>query len=266
MAAEIEHLLAITKVVNAVIGKPAAAILRTFGADIPTLEQAKELGEASPVKVAGDVLIVLPNHVVEAWLVMGVVFGLAYFGTRTLKMIPKGKQHIFELFVEGIDSLLESVIGPKGPKYFNLIGALALFILCGNLIGLLPFCESPTANVNTNGAMALFVFLYYHFNGMKELGVWKYCKHFAGPMPLLAPLMVPIEIISHLSRPLSLTVRLFGNIRGEDIVLIILMFLVPYFVPLPMMVLMIFSSLLQTFIFIMLTMMYLAGAVAVEEH
>ena len=85
-------------------------------------------------------------------------------------------------------------------------------------------------------------------------------------MLALAFLMVPIEIISHIARPLSLTLRLFGNIKGEDIVLIILMFLMPYFLPLPMMVLMLVSSMLQTFIFIMLSMMYLAGAVASEEH
>lgn len=267
MAVEIEHVLSITKAVNSVVWKPVSSVLRQLGADIPaSVEEAVALGEKSPVKVYDDMLIVIPNHVIEVWLVIGIVVTLGILATRGLKMVPRGKQHLPELFVEGIMSLLDSVIGHKGHKFFNLIGTLALMILFSNWIGLLPFCESPTANVNTNFAFAAFVFLYYHYQGVRDNGLWKYMKHFAGPMPALAFLMVPIEIISHLARPLSLTLRLFGNIKGEDIVLIILMFLMPYFLPLPMMVLMLVSSMLQTFIFIMLSMMYLAGAVASEEH
>jgi F-type H+-transporting ATPase subunit a len=169
-----------------------------------------------------------------------------------------------EVIIGGIDSLLNEIMGHNGRQFFPLIATLGLFILTSNLIGIIPGFESPTSNINTNAAMAIVVFLSTHVVGVKNHGL-KYFKQFMGPVWWLTPLMLPIELISHVSRPLSLTFRLFGNIKGEDIVLLVVLFLVPYFVPLPVFILMIFTSLVQTLVFMLLAMMYIAGAME-EGH
>ncbi len=209
---------------------------------------------------------VIPDHFIESTLVFGALTIVALVARRKLSLIPNRLQNIIETGLEAINNLLISVIGPKGPRYFPLIASMGLFILCGNLIGLLPFCKSPTSNLNVTLSCAIIVFIYYHFQGIKEHGFGAYMKHFAGPKPFLAPLMFPLELISHFARVMSLSIRLFGNIMGEDIIIIILFILVPYIVPIPMMMFAIFTSVLQSFIFIMLSMMYIAGAVAEEGH
>jgi len=189
---------------------------------------------------------------------------LSFIATRRLQVYPTQAQNVMEVIIGGFDSLLNDIMGHNGRKFFPLIATLGLFILVSNLIGLVPGFESPTSNINTNAAMALIVFLSTHAVGIKEHGL-KYFKQFMGPVGWLTPLMLPIEVISHLSRPLSLTFRLFGNIKGEDIVLLVVLFLVPYFVPLPVFILMVFTSLVQTLVFMLLAMMYIAGAME-EGH
>ena len=168
-------------------------------------------------------------------------------------------------FVHG---MLDEYIGPKGRRYLPLVGTMFVFILLGNLMGLVPGLMAPTSNINVTLGCALTVFVYYQFHGFKEQGVVGYVRHFLAPAgaPLwIAPIYFPIEIISHLSRVLSLSVRLFGNIFGEELVILILASLVPFIVPLPMMFLGIITSSLQAFIFTMLTTIYLAGAVVVDH-
>jgi F-type H+-transporting ATPase subunit a len=155
-------------------------------------------------------------------------------------------------------------MGHGGRKFFPLIATLGLYILTSNLLGLIPGFESPTANLNTTVSMAIVVFVMTHAVGVKVHG-FKYFKQFMGPVWWLTPLMLPIEIISHLSRPLSLSVRLFGNIMGEDIVLAVVLLLVPFLIPLPVIALMIFTSCIQTLVFMLLAMMYIAGAME-EAH
>lgn len=204
-----------------------------------------------------------PN-VTYTWVVI-VGLGIAsLIVKKSLRIVPTTIQSLFEMVIEVVLKFMDDVMGEGGRRYFPLIGTLALFILISNLLGLVPGFMSPTSNINTNAAMAITVFLATHFVGFRAHGL-KYVRHFTGPYIMLAPLMMPIELIGHLARPLSLTVRLFGNIRGEDLVLIILAFLVPYFVPMPIMFLAIFTSLIQTFIFILLSMNYLAGALH-EAH
>jgi F-type H+-transporting ATPase subunit a len=152
------------------------------------------------------------------------------------------------------------MMGWRGRRYLPLIGSLALFILGCNLLGLIPGFHSPTNNLNTTVACALVVFFSTHIIGIREQGALRYLKHFVGPVWWLAPMMVPVEIIGQLARPVSLSVRLFGNIFGEDTVLLILLALVPLLIPLPMMVLAIFTSCVQAFVFVMLSMIYIAGA------
>ncbi len=205
----------------------------------------------------------VPAQVMYAWCVMALLALFSYLATRRLNLYPGRMQNVMEVVVSGFDGLLTETMGPHGRKFFPLIATLGLYILSSNLIGLIPGFESPTANLNTTVSMAIVVFVMTHIVGIRVHGM-KYVKQFMGPVWWLTPLMMPIEIISHLSRPLSLSVRLFGNIMGEDIVLAVVLLLVPLLVPLPVFALMIFTSVIQTLVFMLLAMMYIAGAM--EEH
>ena len=198
------------------------------------------------------------------WFVMVVLALLSFIATRRLSIIPGKLQNFMEVIIETIDNFLIETMGPEGRRFFPLVATLGIYILFSNLIGMVPGFESPTSNVNTNASMALSVFAMTHIVGVRIHGI-KYIKQFMGPVWWLTPLMMPIEIISHLARPLSLSIRLFGNIKGEDIVLAVVLMLVPFLVPLPVFVLMIFTSFIQTMVFMILTMMYIAGAME-EAH
>jgi F-type H+-transporting ATPase subunit a len=199
-----------------------------------------------------------------SWFVMALLAFFSFLATRRMNMLPGKLQNAMEAVLGGFDDLLVETMGPEGRKFFPLIATLGLYILTSNLLGLLPGFESPTANLNTTVSMAVVVFMMTHVVGIRIHG-FKYVKHFMGPVWWLTPIMMPIEIISHLSRPLSLSVRLFGNIMGEDLVLAVVILLVPFLVPLPVFVLMIFTSVIQTLVFMLLTMMYIAGAME-EAH
>jgi len=204
-------------------------------------------------------------HVVYSWLVMLILIVLAKLATRTIKMVPTGGQNFFEAVLGGFENFSVDVMGEHGRPYFPIIATLFLYILIMNWIGLVPGMLSPTSNVNTPLSMALAVFVITVFVGVKSHGL-HYIKHFTGPFWWLAPLMLPIEIIGFLARVISLTLRLFGNVMGEDLVMIILFFLAGSFLaPLPMMMLGLFTCFVQAFIFSLLTMLYLAGALE-EAH
>ena len=198
------------------------------------------------------------------WFVMGVLALFSFLATRRLSILPGGFQNVMEVIVEGFDNLLTETMGPEGRPFFPLIATLGLYILTSNLLGLIPGFESPTANLNTTASMALVVFVMTHVVGIRMHG-FKYVKHFLGPIWWLAPLMLVLELISHFARIISLSVRLFGNIMGEDKVLAVVVLLVPFLVPLPVFVLMIFTSFIQTIVFMLLAMMYISGAMA-EAH
>ncbi|MCX5824496.1 MAG: F0F1 ATP synthase subunit A [Deltaproteobacteria bacterium] len=198
------------------------------------------------------------------WFIMAALALFSFLATRRVSILPGRFQNVMEVVVEGIDTFLTDTMGPEGRKFFPLVATLGIYILTSNLLGLIPGFESPTANLNTTVSLAVVVFAMTHIVGIRVHGI-KYVKQFMGPVWWLTPLMMPIEIISHLSRPLSLSVRLFGNIMGEDIVLAVVLLLVPLLVPLPVIVLMIFTSCIQTVVFMLLTMMYIAGAME-EAH
>ena len=209
----------------------------------------------------------IPDHVIMALLVLvicAIIFPLA--SRRISKENPGPLQHILELTVEGLKDLLRDVVGKEGERFLNIIAAFAVFIFISNIFGLFYFLQPPTSNPNTTFALAIASFLYYNYQGIKTQGLLHYLKHFGGPIWWLFPLMFVIEIIANFARILSLGMRLFGNIYGEHTATGIFSGLVPIIVPWPMMALGIFGALLQTFVFIMLTMVYLSGAVAVEEH
>lgn len=208
-------------------------------------------------------------HVTYTWVIMILLALFSFAATRTMHLVPARLQNFFEAVVEGLADFMRDVIGPEGPQYIFLIGTLALFILTSNLAGLIPGFTSPTNNLNTNFAMAISVFFIYHYIGIKKHGL-AYLKHFTGPIIWMAPIMVPIELIGHCARVLSLSIRLFGNIMGHDIVLIILGLLgglsvFIFWAPVPMMFMGIFVSFIQTFVFVLLSMIYIALALE-EEH
>jgi F-type H+-transporting ATPase subunit a len=210
----------------------------------------------------------LPDHVVMAMLVVVIVGAVLIPTSRKLSIEAPGKiQSVFEVLLVGLEDLIEDVVGHGyGKRFLPFVLGLAFFIFVGNIFGVFYFVQPPTANVNTTFALSITAFLFYNFIGIKDNGLLKYLKHFMGPVIFLAPLMVIIEIISHLARILSLALRLFGNIFGEHTATGIFFLMFPFVLPWPMMGLGIFGAFLQAFIFIMLTMAYLNGAVPSEEH
>jgi F-type H+-transporting ATPase subunit a len=176
-------------------------------------------------------------------------------------------RNFFEIMAEGVYGLVEGAMGERNARrFFPLIGTLWIFILFGNLIGLIPGFISSNDTIKTNLALAGLVFVLTHYYGIREHGVVNYFKHFMGPVPALAPLIFPIELISHLARPLSLTFRLLGNMVADHKVLFTFTTLLPFLVPLPFYLLGMLICFVQALVFCMLTMVYLGSAIEHEEH
>ena len=196
-----------------------------------------------------------------------IVLVLAKLATKSMQLVPSGTQNIMEAYLEGVIFMGEDVIGAKlARKYLPLIATIGLFVFVGNMIGIIPGFESPTNNVNMTAVLAIIVFVYYNYEGIRVNGVIKYFGHFMGPMKILAPLMFPIEILSHFSRIISLSFRLFGNIKGDDMFLAVMLMLAPWIVPMVPVALLTFMAFLQAFIFMILTYVYLASAVQISDH
>jgi len=223
----------------------------------------------------------LPNHVAMAILVGGLLVVLMLVARMQLArvtsaenkafeqgMIPQNKLNFFnffEILAEQLYKLTESVIGHHdAPRFFPLIGTMFVFIFVSNLFGLIPGVLPATDNLNTTLALGAFVFIYYNVKGIQANGL-AYFKHFLGPVIWLAPLMLPIELIGHLARPLSLGLRLRGNIMGDHMVLGIFNGLVPYVIPVIFYGLGVFVSFMQAFVFCLLTMVYISMATS-HDH
>ncbi|MBN1222904.1 MAG: F0F1 ATP synthase subunit A [Candidatus Aminicenantes bacterium] len=244
----LEHSLFIVELFNKIFGKPLAVLLGLLGIHVEH-----------------------PEHLVPDYIVMCLfvaLFLMLFLGisARKLSFVPSRRQSFLELVLGAFEGLLVDTIGEVGKKYLPLIATVGLFILCANLIGLIPGFMSPTSKLNVTAGCALVVFVYYHWQGIRAQGLLKYLKHFAGPVPLLAPLMIPIEVISHFSRPVSLSIRLFGNIFAEEVLIVIMASIIPFFLPLPFMAIAIFTAVIQSFVFVLLACIYIAGAVAHEEE
>lgn len=210
----------------------------------------------------------LPDNAIMSVLVVSIIALLLIPVSRKLSVEGPGKlQSMLETLITGLNDLIEDVVGHgMGARFLPIICSLAFFIFIGNIFGLFYFVQPPTADASTTFALSITAFIFYNVVGIKDNGVFKYAKHFLGPVMFLAPLMLIIELISHSARILSLAIRLFGNISGEHTATAIFFSMFPFLLPWPMMALGIFGALLQAFIFIMLTMAYLNGAVGAEEH
>jgi|SRR5579872_5403670 len=207
------------------------------------------------------------NFITMQILVAVIIIVLFALLRPRLSMDRPGKlQHIFEVIYSFLRGEANDNIGHEGPRFLPFLGTLFIFILFCNLIGIIPGFESPTMNPSVPAGCALLVFVYYNFMGFKQQGIGKYLAHFAGPLPILAPLMIPIEIISHLARPLSLTIRLFANMLAGEKVTVVFLGLTYLVAPALFMGLHVFVSFLQAYIFVLLTMMYVSETVPHDEH
>jgi F-type H+-transporting ATPase subunit a len=205
----------------------------------------------------------IPDHIVMILLIaLGLVGFAAWMRGRLSVDNPTRVQHLLEVILEAIQSLAKEVIGKDTRKFVPLIFTLAIYILAGNLLGLIPGFLSPTSNLNVTASCAICVFIYYNYQGIRKHGFLKYLKHFAGPVWWLAWLLFPVEIISHMARPFSLSMRLFGNIFAEELIIGSLnKYIFPFLTSVPVMFLALFASTIQAFIFVLLTMVYISGAV-----
>ncbi len=205
------------------------------------------------------------QHVIHSWFVMLIMIIGAILLARGVQMLPRKGQNFLEIIIEGLENFMVEITGPEGRAFFPYIGTIFLYIFICNLMGLIPGFFSPTANINTTLSMALCTFILTHIIGIKFHGA-KYIKHFFGPVWALAPLMFIIEGIGHLARIMSLSVRLFGNIFGKEKILGILFALAGlYLVPLPILFLGILVSFIQAVVFMLLSIVYFAGAME-EAH
>lgn len=211
-----------------------------------------------------------PDHVVFSALIALFALVLGLIVRSRLSVDNPGKlQIILEDMISFFISVVENNIARDGRRFLPLLGAIFVFIWVGNMMGQIPTLGSPTSNINVPFACAITVVLYYHFHGIRAHGLVSYIKHFAvmpGVPILMAPMIFVIEIISHLSRVLSLTLRLYGNIFGEHVVVLIIASLVPFLMPLPIQFLGLIVGTLQAFIFMTLAAIYLGAATDVGEH
>jgi F-type H+-transporting ATPase subunit a len=241
----LEHTLGIVVLFNRLFARPVAGLLALLGIHV------RDPGNC------------IPDYVVMVLIVAAAMIVFFTLAGRKRDLVPGKLQIVLEFIIKFFESQLTEIIGPEGKKYLPVVGTVGLFIFSCNLLGLIPGLMSPTAKLNVTVGCALSVFFYYHWQGIKAQGLFKYLKHFMGPIPALAPLMVPIELISHFSRPVSLSIRLFSNIFAEEVLIVVISSIIPVLLPLPFMALSIFTGFLQAFVFVLLSCIYLAGAV---EH
>ena len=200
-------------------------------------------------------------------LAAGIALMLVKVAMSNLQIVPRGTQNLMEAYISGVLKMGSDVMGEENARrYLPLVATIGLFVAIANIIGIVPGFEAPTAFLEFALTLAICVFVYYNFEGIRHNGIVKYLKHFMGPVWWLAWLMFPIEIVSHISRLISLSFRLFGNVKGDDMFLMVILMLAPWILPMIPFALLTFMALLQAFIFMMLTFVYLGGAVAVDDH
>lgn len=230
----------------------------------------------------------VPTLLLMAWVTWGGIAVLSLLARRPLAIIPRGIQNLFEALCEMVFDVADAAIGAEARRYYPLFLGIFLFVFFGNLLGLVPGFSSPTSTLNTTAALAVVVFVYYNYQGVRQHGL-AYLQHFMGPplpwylFPINA-LIFCIELIGHVARPLSLAIRLFGNIFAKEVLLGILAYLIIVFLGLPnplmryslamgplllrpaIILLGVLVSVIQAFVFLILSVIYVAGAVHVEHE
>jgi len=217
-----------------------------------------------------QIVHVMMALVVLAFLSYGAIrYAGAVGGSGDAGLVPPAKlglRNLFEVLADTVLGLMAGVMGEKAAKrYLPLVGTLFMFILFSNLLGLIPGFLPPTDTLKTNLALSISVFVISHAVGVREHGL-KYFKHFLGPIWWLAWLMLPIEVVSHIARPVSLSMRLMGNIVGDHKLVLVFFGILPILLPLPFMVMGVLVCVVQAVVFSLLTTVYISQAVAHEEH
>jgi F-type H+-transporting ATPase subunit a len=175
--------------------------------------------------------------------------------------------NIFEVLISALSRISEDIIGPSYKRHLPIICIIFIYILICNLMAVIPWVKPPTENINTNLSVAIVVFVYYNIAGIRELGFKGYFKSMSGPIVWIAPLMLAIEIVSHIVRPISLSIRLFGNIMGDHMVLGLFSELIPFVIPIIFMFMAIFIAFIQAFVFTLLSIIYISLATGgLEQH
>jgi F-type H+-transporting ATPase subunit a len=199
------------------------------------------------------------------WIAMAIIIAMIVVIAARWKTVPGSLQNIIESLTVFIENYLADIVGPKGQAFFPLVVSIMLFVLVASYLGLIPGMLSPTGYISTPAAVAITVFIFYNYVGISRNGL-KHFKHFLGPVPMLAPIMIPIEIISEFARPLSLTLRLFSNIFAGETIIKMLFAFCAIAVPTGwMLVDSVVTIPIQGFVFSLLTMVYLSGAMASHE-
>jgi F-type H+-transporting ATPase subunit a len=220
----------------------------------------------------------VPRQAPFSFLMIAVLAVLSILATRNFQKIPGGLQNFMEWTVESLDNFTVGSIGPDGQRFTPLIGGFFPFILFNNLLSVFPGVVTPTASLNTTIALGLCAIIAVHYHGIKANGVKVWASHFVGEPVWMAPLMIPLHIIGELARPLSLSLRLYGNIFGEDVVIAILASFSPILiriagvplvalpVQLPMLLFSLFTDFLQALVFTMLLSIYISVTVGDHAH
>ena len=264
LAAEAHHTPFIVEKVNQYLGPTVLEIQRAIMPSIYGL-----FGGHWHEPAPGE--LVIPAHVVWVIILMIIVtVGVLLLRGKPSVDKPSKGQQLLEVVVEQIRALLDQVVGPYGRRYLPVVGSFAIFILIGNLMGLIPELGAPTENINVAGALGLTSFVYYISMGFRQQGLG-YLKHFTAGLTgvmlyTLGILIFVVEIISNSVRPVTLSLRLFINMFADHQIAGVFLDLVPWLVPIFTIVLGVFVSFVQTFIFITLSMVYLSETVPHEEH
>jgi F-type H+-transporting ATPase subunit a len=241
----------------------------------------KSAGEHGRARPAWITLLYRFKDVAYALLVAVIIIVIVRVGTRKMALIPSGAQNVVEFFIESFSDFILSILGPAGRPYVPFLGSLFLYIWFMNLIGLVPLMKSPTSALSTTAALAICVFLYVQYIGLVRLGPLKYLKHLAGdPQDAIgwgvAPLMFPLHVIGELARPVSLSLRLFGNILGEDVLIgifaglgvaVVAFLKLPIGIPmhLPFILLAMLMSTVQALVFTLLSTVYIMQVLPHDE-
>jgi F-type H+-transporting ATPase subunit a len=240
--------LAITRLLNYLFGGVVASLLQIVG-----IHPAQP---AAPINDAFALEVLVAGGLIAFFLIVRLTLSVEH---------PNPAQQLAEIIHEGVGGLGDQVIGKGYERFQSFVTCIALFVVVNNLLGLIPGVPSPTKDPVVPLGIAVLTFLYYNFHGIRVHGFFKYFKGFGGPLWWLAPLMFPIECVSHLARVMSLTIRLYANMLASDLVTLVFFSMIPLAIPAVFLGLHFFVSLIQAFVFMLLAMIYLSMALTEEE-
>ena len=205
--------------------------------------------------------VILSEPVLITWVIMLALGMGAWLVTRRATLDPGPAQVVLEGLISAADEAIRGVLPVQTARLFPFIVTLWLFIMVANLSGLIPGVHAPTANLSTTAALAVLVFLSVHWFGIRSEGIRSYLRHYLAPMPL----MLPFHLMSELTRTLALAIRLFGNIMSLEMAALLVLLVAGFLVPIPLLILHIIEALIQAYIFGMLALIYIAGAIHSQE-